>query len=349
MRKQTKRIFRYLKYIFILLPASVSAFALSSSADAQTLSAERIDAVLAGMGKKGGEPDLDAVLAGMGAKTSSKGANLENILASMTPASKSKSDLDGIIAAMSITNTLNYLDNAYSESNLYNSADGYQASMMQGGGTYPIPPGGAVLPISGRITSRFGFRPSFGRMHKGVDIALQVGDTVVAAIDGRVERVSVDPKGYGIFVCLRHSNGMETRYAHLSRALVTPGMTVYAGDPIALGGNTGNSTGPHLHFETRVNGTALDPTKMFDFSMPGNFRSHRNLAMLDQANPKISGNNYASPANANQQGKHTYIVKAGDTVASVAKKNGISVLSLCRLNMLSTNDPLQPGRMLKLR
>lgn len=333
---------------------------LPSIASAQGISSDRLDAVLSGMGVKSNGPDLDAVLSGMGAKSGD--TDFDAVLSGMgVKSSKADARLEGVLASMNITNTLDYLDNAYSESNLY-SNNTYLQPGYNNSGVYPTLPGGAVLPITGRVTSRFGFRPSFGRMHKGVDIALQVGDTVVAAIDGRVERVSWDAKGYGLFICMRHNDGLETRYAHLSGTLVTPGTYVYAGEPIGLGGNTGNSTGPHLHFETRVNGTALDPTRMFDFSMPGNMRSMRNLAALDASNPAYSGSTYNSTryqnANAMVSGapaatpmatKHTYVVKAGDTIAAVAKKNGISVLTLCRLNSLSSTDRLQPGSMLRVR
>ncbi len=202
--------------------------------------------------------------------------------------------------------------------------------------------GEAVLPVSGIISSRFGYRPRFKRMHKGIDICLQVGDTVVAALDGVIARVANDPRGYGNFIVIRHNGGLETRYAHLSRSLVYPGLRVWAGDPIALGGNTGNSTGPHLHFETRHNGVAFDPSDMFDFNMPGGMQRHRTLADLDRLNPK--NNNLTT-----KPGKGTYIVRAGDSLTSISRATGVSVLNLCRLNMISTTERLEAGRMIKLR
>ncbi|MDE6408725.1 MAG: peptidoglycan DD-metalloendopeptidase family protein [Muribaculaceae bacterium] len=287
---------------------------------------------------------------------------LDGILSSMS----GEIEFDKLINSMEgdvVSGALDYIDNAYSDSYNYYGGNSYYGGNYSGNGSgysyRHLIPGSATLPVIGMVTSRFGYRPSFGRMHRGIDIGLQIGDTVVAAIDGTVERVSFDPRGYGLFVCLRHANGMETRYAHLSRSLVTSGMIVNAGDPIALGGNTGNSTGPHLHFETRVNGTALDPASMFDFSDPGNFsRQRRTLIDLDamarnqnfgQPYPNYGNSLNSQPQATRNTQKRTYVVKAGDTVASVANKNGISILSLCRLNMLSTNEPLQPGRMLKLR
>ena len=120
-------------------------------------------------------------------------------------------------------------------------------------------------PVRGRVTSLYGFRPSFGRIHKGIDLAVNIGDTVRAALPGVVARVAYDPGGYGHYVVLVHNNGMETRYAHLKAPATTLGAMLSAGDPLGLGGNTGNSTGPHLHFEIRYRGTAIDPSSLFVF------------------------------------------------------------------------------------
>ena len=120
-------------------------------------------------------------------------------------------------------------------------------------------------PMKGRITSYFGYRPRYNRMHKGIDLKLNIGDTVRAAFSGTVALVDRDERGYGNYIILLHSTGLETRYGHLSGSLVRKGQTVKSGDPIALGGNTGNSTGPHLHFETRYKGLPLDPLIFFEF------------------------------------------------------------------------------------
>ena len=115
------------------------------------------------------------------------------------------------------------------------------------------------------ITSHFGYRKQFGRMHYGVDLKASVGDTICAAFSGKVRLTKFDRNGYGFFVVVRHDNGMETVYGHLSKFLVKPNQYVKAGTPIALSGNTGRSTGPHLHFETRYMGIAINPEKIFDF------------------------------------------------------------------------------------
>lgn len=119
--------------------------------------------------------------------------------------------------------------------------------------------------VSGIVTSGYGFRPKFGRMHYGVDIAMNIGDTVRVPLSGFVKRISYEPRGYGRYVVVIHENGLETRYAHLSLSLVMPGQRVTAGQPIALSGNSGNSTGPHLHFESRLDGIPVNPFGMFSF------------------------------------------------------------------------------------
>lgn len=122
-----------------------------------------------------------------------------------------------------------------------------------------------VAPISGRVTSNYGYRARFRRNHKGIDLALNVGDTVRAAFSGKVRLNRYERGGYGNYVVIRHENGMETVYGHLSKSLVKPNQYVKAGEPIALGGNTGRSTGPHLHFETRYLGIAINPAQIIDF------------------------------------------------------------------------------------
>lgn len=131
--------------------------------------------------------------------------------------------------------------------------------------TMDIDVSGYVAPVRGRVTSNYGYRSRFRRMHKGIDMSLHVGDTVVAAFDGKVRLAKYERKGYGYYLVIRHDNGMETVYGHLSKFIVKPDDRVRAGDPIALGGNTGRSTGPHLHFETRFMGVPINPAEVIDF------------------------------------------------------------------------------------
>ena len=131
---------------------------------------------------------------------------------------------------------------------------------------YVIDVRGYVPPVPGAVTSSYGYRPKFGRIHKGVDLRLKSNDTVVAAFEGKVRVVNFEAKGYGNYVIIRHPNGLETVYGHLNKQLVKENQIVKAGQPIGLGGSTGRSTGPHLHFETRFMGYAINPAGIIDFA-----------------------------------------------------------------------------------
>ena len=116
------------------------------------------------------------------------------------------------------------------------------------------------------INSHFGYRKQFGRMHYGVDLKASIGDTIYASFDGKVRLTKFNRDGYGFYIIIRHTNGIETLYGHLSRYLVRPNQVVKRGEPIALAGNTGRSTGPHLHYEMRYMGRAMNPEKLVDFT-----------------------------------------------------------------------------------
>lgn len=125
---------------------------------------------------------------------------------------------------------------------------------------------GFHMPVPGIVTSNYGYRPRFRRMHRGVDMRLSTGDTVRAAFNGRVRIVNYEAGGYGNYVVIRHDNGLETVYGHFSKHLVKRNQYVKAGEPIGLGGNTGRSFGAHLHFETRYMGVAINPAAIIDFA-----------------------------------------------------------------------------------
>ena len=122
------------------------------------------------------------------------------------------------------------------------------------------------LPAKGKLSSLYGYRPKFGRFHHGIDLALNVGDTVRSVLPGVVTRIGFEKRGYGCYVIVSHSGGMETLYGHLKESLAIPGQMLDAGQALGLAGNTGNSTGPHLHFETRYRGVAIDPVSWFNLS-----------------------------------------------------------------------------------
>lgn len=178
---------------------------------------------------------------------------------------------EGIVDEVSVISVLDYVIDIYESNDFYES--GYWGKDNK---TFTSDAYSGLLPefsyddftrpvAGGEFTSMFGFRESYGRMHKGVDISLKEGDVVKAALPGVVGRIGYEPGGYGHFVIVVHSDGVETRYAHLSRVTAVLGQKVAAGEGIALGGSTGNSTGPHLHFEVRRQGKAIDPLLLFSF------------------------------------------------------------------------------------
>ena len=115
------------------------------------------------------------------------------------------------------------------------------------------------------VTSKVGYRKQFNRNHNGVDLVGHIGDTIYACFDGKVRMSTYQARGYGKVVVIRHYNGLETIYGHMSKQFVTENQYVKYGDPLGLVGNTGRSTGPHLHLETRFCGKMIDPQKIFDF------------------------------------------------------------------------------------
>jgi len=116
------------------------------------------------------------------------------------------------------------------------------------------------LKIPLRITSEFGERRNEGkRIHQGIDFGLNIGDTVYSIFCGEVRIAKFDTEGYGNVVVVRNYNMSETLYGHLDKSLVKDGQEVMVGQPIGIGGNTGESTGPHLHFEIRSSGYSFNP------------------------------------------------------------------------------------------
>ncbi len=212
-----------------------------------------------------------------------------------------------------------------------------------------------------RVTSNYGYRARFGRMHKGIDLHIRNNDTIYAAFDGKVRLTAYEGKGYGNYVIIRHPNDLETVYGHLNKALVKPEQVVKAGDPIALGGSTGRSTGPHLHFETRYMGYAINPAAIFDFP---NLTTHTDTYAFDKSS-YTQGRNYdprrvtsstkgsrkskKSKASASSGKGSSHEVKKGETLSSIAKRNGTTVAALTKLNGISKNSTLRPGQKLKVK
>lgn len=216
---------------------------------------------------------------------------------------------------------------------------------------------GYCIPHPGYITSRYKYRRR--RPHKGIDIGLNTGDAIYAAFDG-VVRAALPTKmtgGYGNVLVIRHPNGLETYYGHLSSYLVESGDIVRAGELIGYGGSTGRSTGPHLHFETRYMGQAFDPERIFDFdrgTLRGEtfllkkhyFSINSHYGMSDKQSAAAAKK---KPGNTGSGTAQYYTVKKGDTLAKIAKRYGTSVNQLCKLNKISTKTTLVVGRKIRVK
>jgi len=230
-------------------------------------------------------------------------------------------------------------------------------------------------PPSRQINSPYGRR--WGRLHAGLDIKVYLGDTIRSAFDGKVRIVDYNARGYGYYVVIRHPNGLETLYGHLSRQLVKEDQVVRAGDVIGLGGNTGRSFGSHLHFETRLLGQPINPALMFDFQnqdVTGDYYVVRQSMQKGNTNVLANQNTLPRPENlvenasgtsdysvfpsqpapveekpAVKQEKKpkTYKVKRGDTIYAIAKRHGTTVEKIRRLNGLRRYSVLRIGQVLK--
>ncbi|MDR3260891.1 MAG: LysM peptidoglycan-binding domain-containing protein [Tannerella sp.] len=197
-----------------------------------------------------------------------------------------------------------------------------------------------ILPVTNelKVTSKYG--PRRRRMHRGIDLKVYIGDTIRAAFSGKVRIKSFERRGYGNYLVLRHPNGLETIYGHLSKYLVTENDIVLAGQPIALGGNTGRSTGSHLHFETRFLGQAIDPSALINFETG---TPHEDYYVFHKENNGRSGNIYTSTSERIVYHR----VKQGETLGKIALLYHTSISELCRLNGISSNSTLRIGQSIR--
>ena len=200
---------------------------------------------------------------------------------------------------------------------------------------YPI-----AIDSMARITSKYG--PRRRRMHKGIDLKVLKGDTIRAAFNGKVRIKAFERRGYGYYEVLRHPNGLETIYGHLSKILVEENQIVRAGETIGLGGNTGRSTGSHLHFETRFLGIAINPIYMFDFPKQDivadtyTFRKTKGVRSAGSHDTQVADGTI-----------RYHKVKSGDTLSRIAKVRGVSVSTLCKLNRIKPTTTLRIGQVLR--
>ena len=200
---------------------------------------------------------------------------------------------------------------------------------------------GFCMPTSNtKITSKFG--PRRRRMHNGLDVKVYIDDTIRAAFDGKVRMVKYERRGYGKYVVIRHDNGLETVYGHLSKQLVKEDQYVEAGEVIGLGGNTGRSTGSHLHFETRFLGQAINPALLFDFEKQDVVAD--SYLFQKGKNRYRSGRTSAIASNGDVQ---YYKVRRGDSLSRIAKRTGTSIDALCKLNKISRRTTLRIGQVLR--
>lgn len=233
--------------------------------------------------------------------------------------------------------------------------------------TYKIDLRHFTMPTTSRvITSNFGSR--WGRQHKGLDIKVYIGDTIRAAFSGKVRIVRYEAGGYGKYIVIRHNNGLETIYGHLSKQLVEENQEVHSGEVIGLGGNTGRSTGSHLHFETRLCGVALNPALMFDFraqDVTGDYYAFNKETYDNESTNatrlrgKQDSSTYASTNSSDDYAtnKRTtsgltdqisyHKVKKGETLDRIAKKRGVTVEKICKLNHITKTMRLRPGQILR--
>jgi|GEM_PF-88410 len=185
------------------------------------------------------------------------------------------------------------------------------------------------------INSMYGLRR--WRWHHGVDLDLNRGDSIYAAFDGIVRMAKYNWGGYGYYVMLRHKNGLETLYGHLTKYLVKVGQEVKAGELIGLGGSTGRSTGPHLHFETRYKGHAFDPNFMYDFTKDS----------LRSSSFELTAKHYKGLVERSKNVYHK--LRSGDTLSHLALRYGTSINRICRINGISRNTILRVGKTLRIR
>ena len=211
------------------------------------------------------------------------------------------------------------------------------------------------MPAPGIVTSRYG--PRNGRNHNGIDIDLETGDTVYAAWSGKVRYAKYNDGGFGNLVIIRHPNGLETLYAHLSKLLVYPDQDIVAGEPIGLGGNTGHSYGSHLHFEVRFYDVPMNPEEVIDFEAKAikneNLFVHKGL-FRPGAKPSDYYEDHPTeviqaPVVVRTPQVRYYKVRPGDTLTEIAARNGTTVSHLCQLNGIKPTSVLQVGRSIRVK
>ena len=212
------------------------------------------------------------------------------------------------------------------------SINPYNVSLTGMKDTVKLDVSGYYPPSVKHVTSDWGFRK--WKFHYGIDLKVHRGDTVRSAFDGTV-RITRRDRGYGYFVVVRHDNGLETLYGHLNKILVKPDARVKAGQAVGMGGNTGRSTGYHLHLEFRYLGNPINPNDIVDFA------EHK----VKKPVLVISSNTFAYKAEIDKI--RYWTVKKGDTLGRIAYRTGVSVNKLCSLNGITKKTILRIGRKIR--
>ena len=199
------------------------------------------------------------------------------------------------------------------------------------------------IPNGGKVNSIYGQRGK--RFHKGIDLGFNKGDSIHSVFDGIVRYARYNSGGYGNLVIVRHYNGLETYYAHLSKFNVYANQKVEAGDFLGIGGNTGRSSGPHLHFELRFYGFALDPGSIIDFKK-GELKSE-NLFIYKEKFPYTAA--ATSSLSSKNSTKKYHKIKSGDTLLALAARYKTSLNKICKLNKIKPEKILQVGEMVRVK
>ncbi len=201
-----------------------------------------------------------------------------------------------------------------------------------------------VFPIYGKVMSGFGYR---GRhRHTGLDIKLNKGDTVRCTFDGKV-RMAKNYSGYGKSVVVRHINGLETVYTHLSKILVKPGDYISSGNVVGLGGRTGRATANHLHFETRFLEEPFDPRLIFDFDANRIICDTLKISRSIFFQPKVKTGKKGKSTKGKSGTSHT--IRKGESLSQIARNNRTTVAKLQKLNKIKEGEILKIGRKIRLR
>ena len=203
------------------------------------------------------------------------------------------------------------------------------------------------------ITSKCG--PRWRRMHNGLDIKVYIGDTIRAAFAGKVRIVNYERRGYGKYVVIRHDNGLETIYGHLSKQIAEVNQYVKAGDVIGLGGNTGRSTGSHLHFETRFLGEVINPELLFDFPKQDIVSdsylfvrgSNRNASQHDRMMAAVKAGQKTTASSTGGGAIRYHKIRSGDTLGRISRQYHVSIDRLCKINGIKRTSTLRIGQVLR--